>query len=324
MSDATNSELIRAYDLIEADELDKARNLLDSYLENDRDNPDAWWLYAHAVTEPMEAQNALRNILRLDPDYPGARELLVESEDMLTPKTNTAIPRLASRPVPIEDGERVPDFLDQLDIDDDFDSYDDDFDTADVAEASEAPRSRRMLFILAPILIAVIVLAVVVVLVNSFNQDRVVSTATPSSLAGVTSAVTPPASSSTSDAFIDSTQETAAQGFDAIANALSGYTLTENGVGVEQTSVGNTLIASICNDPASGLVATTLSTLDIVAQQSGGLTSQVDFVGVRIVDCERDNLPLRTVVVNIADAQAFADGEINPSELRTRLQPLDS
>jgi hypothetical protein len=316
MSEATNPELARAYQLIESDELEEARELLDSYLERERDNPDAWWLYAHAVTEPMEAQDALRNVLRLDPSYPGAKSLLAESEEVLTPKTSTALPRLSPRPVTVEEGERVPDFLDQLDTDDeDFDAFDEDeFSQTEPPEQQRSNGSRRLLFILVPILVAIIVIGVILALINTI-QNR--PPATPTSVAGVATDATP-----TAQINVDSTADVVNDGLDTIAEAMSGFTVIENGIAVEQTELGETLMVSICNDPARGLVATTLSALDQLVQQSG-ITGQAAFIAVQIVDCERDNLPLRTVAVDALDAQAFSTGDISVSEFRSRLRPLN-
>lgn len=75
MNDATESQMMRAYELIEAGRLDDARSILSPILAANKNNPDAWWIYAHAVTDPLTAKDALDNVLRLDPEYPGAREL---------------------------------------------------------------------------------------------------------------------------------------------------------------------------------------------------------------------------------------------------------
>jgi hypothetical protein len=75
MSDSNSAVLQRAYELIEAGQADEARFLLESVLEDEQTNPDAWWIYAHAVEDPVRARQALDQVLALDPDYPGAAEL---------------------------------------------------------------------------------------------------------------------------------------------------------------------------------------------------------------------------------------------------------
>ena len=78
-SDETQSALSRAYDLVEAGKYDEARAILEPILADNRDNADAWWIYAHAVTDPDEGRNALENVLRINPRYPDAAELLAQA-----------------------------------------------------------------------------------------------------------------------------------------------------------------------------------------------------------------------------------------------------
>ena len=79
-SSTTSDSLSKAYRLIEADELAAARAVLEPILDGDAGNADAWWLYAHAVTDTFAARNALDNVLRLNPNYPGAVELMEQLE----------------------------------------------------------------------------------------------------------------------------------------------------------------------------------------------------------------------------------------------------
>ncbi|HYO89740.1 MAG TPA: hypothetical protein VER79_13915 [Candidatus Limnocylindrales bacterium] len=75
MSDSNSVVLQRAYELVEAGQADEARSLVESVLESEQANPDAWWIYAHAVEDPMRARQALDQVLALDPQYPGAADL---------------------------------------------------------------------------------------------------------------------------------------------------------------------------------------------------------------------------------------------------------
>ena len=72
--------LKQAYDLIEAGNPDGAKALLRPILEIEKDNADVWWLYSHAVTDAETARLALNNVLRVDPNYPEARDLLSQLE----------------------------------------------------------------------------------------------------------------------------------------------------------------------------------------------------------------------------------------------------
>lgn len=75
MSDSTNVVLQRAYELIEADKLEQAQELLAPLLETDDENPSLWWVYSHALRDQSIGQLALDRVLELDPSYPGANEL---------------------------------------------------------------------------------------------------------------------------------------------------------------------------------------------------------------------------------------------------------
>lgn len=75
MSNSIDSILQEAYELIENNELSKARELVTPLLESNRDNPAIWWVYAHAVEDPEQGREALDHVLRLDPTYPGATDI---------------------------------------------------------------------------------------------------------------------------------------------------------------------------------------------------------------------------------------------------------
>lgn len=76
-SPSINSVLSQAYGLIEADQLADAVALLKPMLAEHPSNADAWWLYAHAVTDVDDARAALQTTLQLDPQYPEAQRLLM-------------------------------------------------------------------------------------------------------------------------------------------------------------------------------------------------------------------------------------------------------
>ena len=138
MSDATNSVLQRAHELIENDELERAQELLAPLLETDDKNPSLWWVYTHALRDQSIGQLALDRVLELDPSYPGATEL---KDDVL------------------EFQARDPDFL-QLEADEDvaaqqtFGSAIDDWDDVqlEVEEVDESTSGRLGVIVLAVIL----------------------------------------------------------------------------------------------------------------------------------------------------------------------------
>lgn len=128
MTNPLDSTLTQAYELIEANRIDEARDLLTPLLNEHPDNADLWWVYAHAVDDPAQARLALENVKRLDGDYSDLDTLLAELADVApaaAPVTASGIrqirPLSASRSTP-------PTSLPELPTDSSFDDdFDDDF-----------------------------------------------------------------------------------------------------------------------------------------------------------------------------------------------------
>src|SRR6476660_2188994 len=80
MADATRSQLEEAYRLIQQEDLDGAITILRPVTSAQPNNVDAWWLLANAVSEPDDAFDALRNVLRINPNHGQAKELLSKLE----------------------------------------------------------------------------------------------------------------------------------------------------------------------------------------------------------------------------------------------------
>lgn len=78
-------KLQEAYQRIEAGDLPAARTLLEGIQADNENNPDFWWVYAHAVEDPDEGQAALQRVLELDPEYPGAGALAQQTGLGATP-----------------------------------------------------------------------------------------------------------------------------------------------------------------------------------------------------------------------------------------------
>jgi hypothetical protein len=87
------SQLEKAYDLIQAERLDDAVAILRPIVRTAPDNADAWWLLANAVSEPNDAYEALSNVLRLDPGHAEAKEqfniLLEEYPELAGSRSST-------------------------------------------------------------------------------------------------------------------------------------------------------------------------------------------------------------------------------------------
>lgn len=76
MDAATEGALRRAYRLIKDADTEGARAIIKPLLAAERDNIDAWWLAAHAAVTPLDAQIALGEVLRLNPEHYPARIML--------------------------------------------------------------------------------------------------------------------------------------------------------------------------------------------------------------------------------------------------------
>jgi len=87
----TRQHLKQAYTLIQQDQLDQAMALIRPVTEDDPDNQDAWWLMANAASEPRDARRALTNLLKLNPSYPKARDLLEKLNDLYPPRDDELI-----------------------------------------------------------------------------------------------------------------------------------------------------------------------------------------------------------------------------------------
>jgi hypothetical protein len=68
--------LQQAHDLIEAGDTQSARQILDAVRSNNENNPDFWWVYAHAVEDATEGKAALERVRQLAPNYAGLESLV--------------------------------------------------------------------------------------------------------------------------------------------------------------------------------------------------------------------------------------------------------
>jgi hypothetical protein len=348
--------LTQAYELIEADQLDEARALLQPLLASEGDNADVWWVYAHAVTDVNEARSALGSVLRLDPAYPGAMEL-VQSLESRFPAPAAGIKRLVPAPgappslpdMPEATGE--PDFFDEWDTEE------------GETEEAGAPRSRarRLLIPIAALIALLVVLVAVLVIVKPFGTTA--RTPTPTEVAQAAVTETPAAQEAASNtpeaatlaptivpsetsaaevttpteqaavateqatATIEATQtpEVAitesggAPSFDALRNALSDFDIPQDGIAVSSTTLGNTLLVTVCVSDTSALRTTLPGAMDAVAKQSPSAGGQIDAVGVRVVNCS-ENTILRVVAVKTQDALAYANGSLSSRDFQRAWQ----
>lgn len=330
MSSEPNTTLQRAFELIEGEAYDEAKVLINSYLTTHPYDADAWWLLSHATDDPEEAASALKNVLRLNPDYPHAAELAGEIEAQAT----TAAPN------------RNVD-ADALFLEDD-DAFEEITPAAPVGVTPEAKTGgRRDLTWLLIAAAAILVIVAVYILTNRQPAEipgsaTEVVQATQQAVDGMTETVestpaavaddptpepavaeTPTEGEATPAAAVDETpaaggtstsavEGLASEPADAFYSALSGLGVVEGSGQVVATSKGRTLTFDVCAAASvTGLREAALEALTTMAGMSGTVQDSVDAVGVRLVNCDAGNAVLRFVVVDLTSAVDFSSGALS-------------
>ncbi len=342
-SNDTQSALNRAYELVEAGKYDEARAILEPMLTSESDNADLWWIYAHAVRDANAGRDALENVLRIDPNYPGAPELLEQAQALATPASKPKIKPVAPATMP-ESPETIPepDFAEP------------------VAEAPTSPRTaprpavaqpprRSGISLIAVVVVIVIALVVVFVITQIGGAPAATPTPTAIPVAAAATSTEPPVLATTEEASVaptevmstevmptepptraptvtptlageQATAETTGIDYAAIEAALSEFPIAESGVGVVQTTLGDTLMVSACTTQGRAMRTLLPQVMNALAKQSPSLDSSVQAIGARMLDCEQ-NSPLVTVAVDLATAQSYAQGNLDDGAFAATWQP---
>lgn len=339
-SDETQSPLARAYDLVEAGELDEARALLESVLDADTENADAWWIYAHAVTDPETGRKALENVLSIDPNYPGAAELLAQAEELSPPKPK--ITPLAPDTMP-----EAPTGLPEDEITTPPKAV-----TSKPTQRKQPPPptpARRSPFPMIAV-VAVIVIALVLLVLLLQNNGTPLAASTPTAVVEAletpteaavvaateeaTEAPAPteiaPTEAATTEvlptevpptAVEDMTSEAASVDYAAIEAAMSEFSIAESGVGLVDTSFGSTLVVSVCTTQGRAMRALLPQVMNALAKQSSAFSSEVAGIGTRMLDCT-ENVELITVATDLASAQSYAAGSLSDGDFAASWKPV--
>ena len=382
----TEQVLDEAFQLIEAEQYARARELVQPLLESEPDNPDVWWVYAHAVEDADAGQSALDRVQALQPDYAGLQAV---REALPAPAPARPLQKLSSKPqteptaspeAPADSSETTPQ------------------PESASEEASSSGRGGIARLLLVAVLILVIVAGVLFVL---SNQTTTAPPATPTTVAAdatepsdtavaqageetdeptqeptITETDEPTATvvEATSIAVVEETDEptqepsitdeptatrtdepteeptateateqptdeptateqpteVATEGADATATqaavdveadadyellvaALGDFDLPENPVDTETTTLGNTLLVTACGVAGPAINNTVRNVLNIVTEELDSISNDVMAVGVRVINCDTETA-ISTIAVTRADAQAFADGELDDRE----------
>lgn len=380
MSSATSDSLSKAYRLIEADELAAARAILEPVLAEDPDNADAWWLYAHAVSDTDAARRALDHLLRISPRYPGAVELSNQLEAISRSEAET-------EPLPATEVEPEPDIIPAPEVEppvaavvppaEELPDLDDELENA----GRPSPALRTLGLIAA--LLVVLAIVAILALQNRGGEtpDTVGSVPSPSlevavglmtaeatetpeavapvevteaaSLAEATSeadagivslaatdeavateavrpVVTEPAQA-TEEAVVAVTETTPlgqevvlvpAEGdFTPLEDALSGsFTLPDEGIVRTETTLGDTLLVSVCSSAGAEVRNALPQVMDVVASHAAVVAGDADAVGARMVNCA-SNRPLLIIAVEKNQAVEYAVGNLSAEEFQAQWKP---
>lgn len=334
MNQNTENALKEAFSLIEAGKLDDAKALLRPVLESEKDSADVWWLYSHAVTDSETARLALNNVLRIDPNYPDANELLGQLEaqqkseqfdDIVDMGKDPAfIPAMPSTIPGITPLSPRGDSLDSKLSASEDDLPDDMF-------SDEEPEAfyRRPLFYI-PIISLLLIAALAIVIFKPFavnspatlapqiTQSSPIETPTNESLAIGDMTATPVAIAPTDTAV----SAEAAPDFTAITNAFSAFKLTsDKSIEIVDTSLGKTLTVTICTVAGKQMRELLPKAMDSLAKPSIDYASQAPIASVKMLDCAT-NATLLWIGANTVDSTAYVNGTLAQKEYQAKWKPV--
>jgi hypothetical protein len=326
MSEGLERVLQESYDLIEAGKLDEARLLLKPALETEKDNADLWWLYAHAVSDVDTARLALNNVLRIDKDYPEARNLLRKlDEQASTPNQIDFADEPAFVP-PMGNAQGTTPATEKLHDDSERESS---------HPVSTPFYARPGCYLPAFGLLLIATLLVVIFRPFATNAPSLLTPTAEdiqgqSSALGVTPSdesvvvetpsaefiadptleimstdlVTSPEPSLSVEAEADLTQTLQ-------ATLTESYQLSESSVSIAENGI---LSVGICTFPGIALRSTLSDVMNSLSQYfSSSSSDQVSAVNVSLYECNSNTL-LRTMTANIENMILFASGEMNEQE----------
>jgi hypothetical protein len=329
MSDATEQVLARAYELIEEDRLSEAEAILKPVLETDAENADAWWLYAHAVSDPETARMALNQVLRLDSNYEGAGALLDRlGEAYPAPaarETISIVPPPTLPSLPDDEDIESPDFLEEVEEGErvsrgfgDEPVFGDIDDSGEEERVTAATGGRNILPVILLLLLILSVIALIVV-INPFGGAPATATPTLEVAAFASPADVATSIPVSSPEPAEATAEAMAFQIEVIVDRLAAdYELPAESAETSVTSLGSTLLVSVCSRSGQELRDTLGGAMITVAQASTVIETGVDAIGVRLLDCEDNNRILRVIAVTVDDASAFVSGSLAEDDFQAR------
>jgi hypothetical protein len=320
MSSAVDDVLTKVFALIENDEQHEALAILQPMLKDNENNADVWWLYAHAVSDAGEAQRALNKVSSIDPTYPGAATLKVSLEKRFpdfAASTGGIRPLAGHTPSPT-----IPDTLpdlpgehDDLGADSDDWAVDDWDDTSDIdfegVDTLPSKKRRRLIIPFAIIVIVILIVALVAIIgLGGTPQAKPTPTAAVQAQA--------PTKTLVPTMTVVPTDEVPVQqgDFTTLHSALADFNVPEDGIEIVETSLGNTLSITACEDRNA-----LAEIMDISVREGLTAASDVEAIGVRIGDCKVES-SMRTVGVLITDVIEYVNENLTEQDFQRLWQPI--
>lgn len=293
--------LSQAFELIEQDNLASARNLLDSIKASNERNPDFWWVYLHAVETEEEGRDALNRVLALDPGFPGARALSDEMQG-----SGSTIKRL--RPM----GAMPPPPPGML----------------GAAPSTGSKRRNIFLLIILCMIIAIVGILVFPELLSSSPTPEIATSVAvqPTVLPDVTEEIVGASGVDATPTIevMEATPEEPAstqipEDFGELAANLSQYDVPPNGIFLEETILGNTLVITTCAPPGP-LASQSIAAISD-SFQSQVLADDIEGIGFSITNCSEERT-LRVIGINREGFELYLQGDMSRPEFQQALQPI--
>ena len=321
MSDSTDAILQNAFDLIEQGELEQAQAVLAPLLETENDNPDLWWIYAHAVRDSETGIKALDRVIQLDAAYPGASQLKQQA-DLAPFSSGAAMPEAASAPPADEE---------QGDIDDWEDLQ---------PEVERTAQSKRVGRGFAVAIAALLLIALGALLVLSGEVDIAPLTAliapSPEPQIVVVSVSTETADSPTAaptetesptaaptETEVPATHSPEIAAFIAlVSDAISDFEIDETVSGLRRTELGHTLVFRVCAVPGPQFQTRLGSVMNAAASLDAGIPENAAAIAVSLLNCADEEAVPRAIGVERDIIQAYANEEIGARDFQRSWQAL--
>lgn len=340
--------LQQAHDLIEAGDYQAARQILDAVRSSNENNPDFWWVYAHAVDDATEGKAAIERVRQLAPNYAGLESLVAGSP---SPVSTIKPLRPLAPPPPMATKAA---------------SEEDEF--GDTEEESEK-KPNRMMPILGGMLLVLLIAIVLIMVLNMANNinNQVVTpertpivdnfatplvatsdsqaidlteTTLPSEEAPIATeevvetevvetevlatateeeAVEPTATEEEIVVTEDATEEVTTTDFTQVIEDLADFAVPSEGIVEESTSLGETLVVTTCTTPGPAASGNILGILD--AFKAAGVSLSTEAIAFNVTDCSSDSVII-SLGISSELVESYWLGDTTAAELLAALRRL--